>query len=138
HLPGTRERPTLASSAIRTGLTGMFPSPYVVTDEDTVFNIISGIRYAAASERGRLLRELGAGRSGNQYLPALPAQDMQWLVDERWAFADEPDVWRASRLRYASIETISACNQTCHFCPVAHSPRPVTRMETGLFERIVT
>ncbi len=35
------------------------------------------------------------------------------------------------------IETISACNRECGYCPVALHPRPVKKMEEALFNKIV-
>ncbi len=117
----------------------MHLSPYISTDGDGLHNIVSDVRYPTVSERGRTLTAMLAGASGDFRMsgPCSP-WDATWLLAEQWLFPTAEDAWRASRLRYASIETVSACNQTCRFCPVSHSPRPVTRMDFALFVRIVT
>jgi hypothetical protein len=55
----------------------------------------------------------------------------EWLV--------EPGDHLASRfrLRVVSLETHSACNQACYFCPVSIAPRADTSMSDALFESIV-
>ena len=43
----------------------------------------------------------------------------------------------AYRLKIVSLETMTACNQKCYFCPVSIAPREDYDMPVELFERIV-
>jgi MoaA/NifB/PqqE/SkfB family radical SAM enzyme len=47
------------------------------------------------------------------------------------------DVSRQSRLKVVSLETMTACNQKCYFCPVSIAPREDAVMPVELFENIV-
>jgi pyruvate-formate lyase-activating enzyme len=119
----------------------MFFTPYTRRDGNGITSIIGNRRYDASSPQAAILAQLERGlRPGlpNESLRALAAQPhLNWLWSERWLFATHDEIWRASRLRYASIETISACQQRCYFCPVSTAPRPSTRMPTELFSEIL-
>jgi hypothetical protein len=119
----------------------MFFTPYTRRDGNGITSIIGNRRYDASSPQAAILAQLERGlRPGlpNESLRALAAQPhLNWLWSERWLFATHDEIWRASRLRYASIETISACQQRCGFCPVSTAPRPVTRMSSELFSRTI-
>jgi MoaA/NifB/PqqE/SkfB family radical SAM enzyme len=57
------------------------------------------------------------------------------LERDGWAVRD--DVSRQSRLKVVSLETMTACNQKCYFCPVSIAPREDSVMPVELFEKIV-
>ena len=119
----------------------MFFTPYTRRDGNGIANIISDRHYAAASPQAAILARFEGGLQAGletDSLNALAAQPhLDWLWSESWLFPTNEEIWRASRLRYASIETVSACQQRCYFCPVSTAPRPVTRMPTELFDAIL-
>jgi hypothetical protein len=119
----------------------MFFTPYTRRNGGDITNIISNRGYAGSSTQAAILaqleRDLRSGRANASLHPFAAQPDLQWLWSESWLFATYDAIWRASRLRYASIETVSACQQRCCFCPVSVAPRPVTRMPTELFFRIL-
>src|ERR1043166_4287497 len=47
------------------------------------------------------------------------------------------DVSRKHRLKIVSLETATACNQKCYFCPVSIAPRADEVMSEAMFESIV-
>jgi hypothetical protein len=113
-------------------------TPYVRRTADGIGNIIADRFYPASSPQAAVLARLEAGLGKGADAAAARLDEAEgWLWSERWLFASEDEMWRASRLRYASIETVSACNQSCFFCPVSVAPRPVERMKTALFETII-
>jgi Radical SAM superfamily/Iron-sulfur cluster-binding domain len=59
--------------------------------------------------------------------PALVADG--WLV--------QGDVSHQHRLKIVSLETATACNQKCYFCPVSIAPREDQVMTEAMFESIV-
>lgn len=115
----------------------MFFTPFTRRDGNGITNIISNRHYDAASPQAAILAQFEGGPAHESLHTLATQPHLNWLWSERWLFADDHEIWRASRLRYASIETISSCQQRCYFCPVSTAPRPVTRMRTELFDRIV-
>jgi MoaA/NifB/PqqE/SkfB family radical SAM enzyme len=59
------------------------------------------------------------------------------LARDGWLVEPHPDLARRSRLRIVTIETHTACNQACYFCPVSIAPRAAGRMSDALFDDIV-
>jgi MoaA/NifB/PqqE/SkfB family radical SAM enzyme len=56
---------------------------------------------------------------------------------EGWTVANGDDLSRRSHLKIVSLETMTACNQKCYFCPVSIAPRADEVMPDALFARIV-
>lgn len=54
-----------------------------------------------------------------------------------WVIANGDDLSRRSHLKIVSLETMTACNQKCYFCPVSIAPRADYVMPDALFARIV-
>ena len=59
------------------------------------------------------------------------------LEDSGWVVRPDVDLSRRHHLKIVSLETMTACNQKCYFCPVSIAPREDYDMPTELFERIV-
>ena len=59
------------------------------------------------------------------------------LEAEGWVVGGDADLSRRHRLRIVSLETMTACNQKCYFCPVSIAPRADYLMPDALFERLV-
>jgi pyruvate-formate lyase-activating enzyme len=59
------------------------------------------------------------------------------LARDGWLVEPHPDLARRFRLRIVTIETHTACNQSCSFCPVSIEPRDADTMPDALFQEIV-
>ncbi|MBI5637580.1 MAG: hypothetical protein HZA03_06395, partial [Nitrospinae bacterium] len=46
-------------------------------------------------------------------------------------------MFRNPMFKAVEIETTSACNRDCAYCPVSVSPRPAKMMDEALFKKIV-
>jgi hypothetical protein len=67
----------------------------------------------------------------------IPEPQREALARDGWLVGPHADLARRSRLRIVTIETHTACNQTCYFCPVSIAPRDAVRMSDALFDDIV-
>ncbi|HVR28141.1 MAG TPA: radical SAM protein, partial [Thermoanaerobaculia bacterium] len=67
----------------------------------------------------------------------LPATSVRLLRDGGWLVEDGADLATRYRLKYVSLESHTACNQSCYFCPVSIAPRDDHFMPTELYRRIV-
>jgi len=91
-------------------------------------------QYLTAHEPGyEAVRQLA---ESGKILDLLP-ETLENMAREGWLIETDDDLSRGFRLRYASIETHSVCNQRCYFCPVATAPRPAFQMPTELWQSIV-
>jgi len=99
-------------------------NPFLHIDADRIYNPLTD-------------RALTAGDAGWARLRAFidggPADAS--LEREGWAVRD--DVSRQSLLKVVSLETMTACNQKCYFCPVSIAPREDAVMSEELFRHIV-
>jgi MoaA/NifB/PqqE/SkfB family radical SAM enzyme len=59
------------------------------------------------------------------------------LVDGGWVVRQDEDLSRKYLLKIVSLETMTACNQKCYFCPVSVAPREDEIMPAELFTSIV-
>jgi len=59
------------------------------------------------------------------------------LERDGWIVRNGADWSRRHHLKIVSLETATACNQRCYFCPVSIAPREDAVMSDALFERIV-
>jgi hypothetical protein len=108
--------------------------PYLHVDADSCYNPLTGRRLAADSVLGQALGQAYAGTIA----PArLAPEQHQALVREGWLVESTTAFDRRARLRVVSLETRTACNQKCYFCPVAYDPRPDASMPDALFTDIV-
>lgn len=107
--------------------------PYLHVDTSGCYNPLTGLRLSADSALGRGLLRVQAGLALAQVDPELHAA----LVRDGWLVEATGTLDRRARLRVVSLETRTACNQKCYFCPVAYDPRPDASMSDALFDDIV-
>jgi Radical SAM superfamily/Iron-sulfur cluster-binding domain len=98
-------------------------NPFLHIDADRVYNPLTDRALMpgdGAYERFRAF-EGGAGAEGL----------------DGWVISNGDDLSRRSHLKIVSLETMTACNQKCYFCPVSIAPRADYVMPDELFARIV-
>jgi pyruvate-formate lyase-activating enzyme len=155
-LPGSRGPgpASLTTAAASTGATSTDAAstraaspvfdPFVHVSEDRLEHPITGRTLTRDDDSYAVLSQL-AGSSGrdtareatNDGSGIVPAPLRETLVRDGWLVEPHPDLTRRSRLRIVTIETHTACNQTCYFCPVSIAPRDAVRMPDALFDAIV-
>lgn len=113
------------------------PEPFLHLGADEIYNPLTD-RTLRRGEPG--FSDLEKIMAGARLASELPVEDRHRLVDAGWLVstaAGSNDLFRRYRLRYASLETHTICNQACYFCPVSIDPRKAYFMPTGLFEHCV-
>jgi MoaA/NifB/PqqE/SkfB family radical SAM enzyme len=108
--------------------------PFLHTSPTRIENPLTG-RAIAAGDPG--FPELIAALRRTVAIPDLPAPTRRSLRRDGWLVRDEPDLAARYRLRYVSLESHIACNQSCYFCPVSIAPRSDYVMPTATYRRIV-
>lgn len=101
-------------------------NPFLHIDGDRVYNPLTDralVPGDAAYERFRAFERT-------------PGPDAE-LERDGWIVRNGADLSRRHHLRIVSLETMTACNQKCYFCPVSIAPREDETMPDALFERIV-
>src|ERR1041385_2476519 len=96
------------------------PNPFLHVDADRIYNPLTDRALVAGDAEFERVR---AGVLD----PDL--ESAGWLVRD--------DVSRRHRLKIVSLETATACNQKCYFCPVSIAPRADEVMSEAMFENIV-
>ena len=109
------------SSAIATELR---VNPFLHIDAERIYNPITDRALSAGDPEFNALRRAIDGQDVDERL-----EHDGWLV--------RGDVAHLHRLKIVSLETMTACNQKCYFCPVSIAPREDYDMPVELFERIV-
>src|SRR3954466_16930 len=109
------------SSAIATELR---VNPFLHIDAERIYNPITDRELIAGQPEFNALRRVIDGGDVDKNL-----EHDGWLV--------RGDVSKLHRLKIVSLETMTACNQKCYFCPVSIAPREDYDMPVELFERIV-
>jgi len=106
-------------------------SPYLHDRGDSIYNPLTGKELPKASEGYRALKGIEQGSSSG-------ADDsvLAHLRAARFLIGDPLSESRRTHLLYASIETCTACNHRCPFCPVSVEPRDKEVMSRELFESI--
>lgn len=100
-------------------------NPFLHVDADRIYNPLTD-------------RTLAAGEAGYAALRAFLGGDVRDGIElERAGWLVRGDVSRQHRLKIVSLETATACNQKCYFCPVSIAPREDEIMSTAMFENIV-
>ena len=101
------------------------PNPFLHVDADRIYNPLTDRVLVEGDAQFAALRAIldGTLSDGAQ----LEADG--WLV--------RGDVSRRHRLKIVSLETATACNQKCYFCPVSIAPREDQVMAEAMFESIV-
>jgi hypothetical protein len=109
------------SSAIATDLR---VNPFLHIDAERIYNPLTDRALVIGDPEFAALRQVIDGGAAGESLAAAG-----WLV--------RGDVSTSYRLKIVSLETMTACNQKCYFCPVSIAPREDYDMPVALFERIV-
>ena len=105
-------------------VTDLRVNPFLHIDAERIYNPLTDRAVVAGdSEFAALQRMIDGGAPDESLEPG------GWLV--------RGDVSRSYRLKIVSLETMTACNQKCYFCPVSIAPREDYDMPHQLFERIV-
>ncbi|HEV2719979.1 MAG TPA: radical SAM protein [Thermoanaerobaculia bacterium] len=99
-------------------------NPFLHIDADRIYNPLTDRAVAAGDAEYERLRAFLDGAAVAAGLEAAG-----WLVRD--------DVSRRHRLKIVSLETATACNQKCYFCPVSIAPRADEVMSEAMFESIV-
>jgi MoaA/NifB/PqqE/SkfB family radical SAM enzyme len=99
-------------------------NPFLHIDADRIYNPIADRTITASDPEYAPLR---------RFLDGADPEPM--LEQGGWVVRD--DVSRAHRLKIVSLETMTACNQKCYFCPVSIAPREDYSMPVEFFEKIV-
>ena len=99
-------------------------NPFLHIDAERIYNPLTDRAVVAGDPEFAALRRVIEGGAGDESLAR-----GGWLV--------RGDISRSSRLKIVSLETMTACNQKCYFCPVSIAPREDFDMPDALFERIV-
>lgn len=103
------------------------PNPFLHVGADAIYNPLTDATLRAGDAEYAAVLALLEGRA---------AADAT-LLRGGWAAAEGEELSRAYRLKVVSLETATACNQRCSFCPVSIDPREPHAMPDELFERIV-
>ena len=106
--------------------------PYLHWEPDHVFNPLTDVRCNRGDELYRSLRV-----AQTQGLTKLSRSRLTALKEGQWIFPESTDTSLLFKLRFAEVETTSACNQSCYFCPVSVAPRTPQTMSLEFFEKIV-
>jgi hypothetical protein len=109
------------SSAIATDLR---VNPFLHIDAERIYNPLTDRALVIGDPEFAALRRVIDGGAADESLAR-----SGWLV--------RGDVSTSYRLKIVSLETMTACNQKCYFCPVSIAPREDYDMPVTLFERIV-
>ncbi|HET7710381.1 MAG TPA: radical SAM/SPASM domain-containing protein [Thermoanaerobaculia bacterium] len=101
-------------------------NPYLHVEEQRVYNPLTD-------------RALTAGEAGYSLFRDFVEHGVSAEMLERdgWIVQAGDDLSRRYRLRIVSLETTTACNQQCYFCPVSVAPRDDHSMPEELFDGIV-
>jgi hypothetical protein len=109
------------SSAIATDLR---VNPFLNIDADRIYNPLTDRTIVKGEAEFAALKTVIDGGAVDASL-----EGGGWLV--------RGDNSRSYRLKIVSLETMTACNQKCYFCPVSIAPRDDYDMPVALFEKIV-
>ena len=99
-------------------------NPFLHIDAERIYNPITDRAIIAGNPEFNALRRAIDGGAIDEQL-----EIDGWLV--------RGDVSKLHRLKIVSLETMTACNQKCYFCPVSIAPREDYDMPAELFDRIV-
>jgi len=114
---------------------GLGLEPFLHLDEGGIYNPQTGRSLNPESASFRQVRLLHSSELRPQDLSASARESLRaegWLVTIEGA-----ESGRRFRLKYASIEAGTVCNQSCYFCPVSTDPREAHTMPFELYEQIV-
>ncbi len=107
-------------------------SPYLHNRGRVLYNPVTGVSIPKDGEEYRALSRIEKGLPVEQEAAAL-----EHLRAARFLIEDLDSETRRSHLVFLSLETCTACNHRCPFCPVSVDPREREVMSQELFESIV-
>jgi MoaA/NifB/PqqE/SkfB family radical SAM enzyme len=107
-------------------------NPFLHVDETAIYNPLTHQTLTPADAGYAALRGIVDGGPDGIDGSALAA-----LAKSGWMVRESADLSRDFHLRIVSLETATACNQKCYFCPVSIAPRADVTMPTELFESLV-
>ncbi len=110
--------------------------PFLNVLADAIYNPLTGVTLGADDPEFGQVRALARGEA---QVSTLEAACRQRLLAGGWLL-EQPagSLGRRYRLRIASLEATSHCNQACYFCPVSVSPRDNIVMDMAQYEAIVS
>lgn len=115
------------------GVAEWVPSPFLHLGADRIYNPLTDTTLFENQPGYAVLVSMLSGRPCAQ-----PSQeDLESIARSGWLVREGADASRSYRLKYVSLETSTACNQACYFCPVSIAPREDAMMSDELFERII-
>ncbi len=101
-------------------------NPYLHVEERSVYNPLTNLTLLPGESAYELFRAFE--RTGNAN---------EALRSGGWVIESGEDLSRQYLLKIVSLETMTACNQKCYFCPVSIAPREDESMPPELFDSIV-
>jgi pyruvate-formate lyase-activating enzyme len=107
-------------------------SPFLHNRGRVIYNPITGESLPKGGEAYAALARLEKGLA-----PEAPPGVLEHLRAARFLIEDLDSETRRSHLLFLSLETCTACNHRCPFCPVSVDPREKEVMSQELFESIV-
>src|SRR6266542_6280281 len=126
------ESPSPASRGASAVVEAEMVSPYLHNRGKVLYNPATGISIPKDGEEYRALSRIEKG------LPVeAGAAAIEHLRAARFLIEDLDSETRRSHLLFLSLETCTACNHRCPFCPVSVDPREREVMSQELFESIV-
>jgi pyruvate-formate lyase-activating enzyme len=108
--------------------------PFLHWLTDSIYNPLTGKTLSETSpDRAHLLQCKLHGAT------SLSDEVRQRLKDEGWLVPDEGfKLAKRFRLRVATLEASTVCNQACYFCPVSTNRRETETMDMEFYERVVS
>ena len=126
------ERPSSASRGASAVVEPEMVSPYLHNRGRVLYNPATGVSIPKDGEEYRALSRIEKGLSVEAGSAAI-----EHLRAARFLIDDLDSETRRSHLLFLSLETCTACNHRCPFCPVSVDPREKEVMSQELFESIV-
>jgi len=109
--------------------------PFLHVDPDRIYNPVTGTELRAGPKAFRQIQNLySTGGSARGLRAGVRAA----LAEQGWVVENPGEqLGRSFRLRYASLEAGTVCNQACYFCPVSTDPRESHTMSMEFYEDVV-
>ncbi len=109
--------------------------PFLNLFADSIYNPLNGKTLTHGDPRFQTVKALLDGSSS---IANCSLKTQQHLIDDAWLVKDQGDTLaRRYRLRIASLEATTHCNQSCYFCPVSIKPRARESMGMDKYADIV-
>ncbi len=109
--------------------------PFLHRRGGDVYNPFTG---QTLSDGNVLAEQVKSLADGHKAIDEMPVHQIQLFRRDGWLVEDEGrELARRFRLRVATLEASTVCNQSCFFCPVSTDRRDADRMEMDFYESIV-